>query len=50
MCLETFAIWSIVYSQKNCCLLFGLKQVRFVLILDLLELAAEIVILALYQI
>ena len=50
MCLETFAIWSLVYSHKNCCLLLDLKQVRFVLILDILELAAEIVILALYQI
>jgi len=50
MCLETFAIWSLVYSHQNCCMLFPIKQVRFVVILDLLELAAEIVILALYQI
>jgi len=50
MCLETFAIWSLIYSHQNCCMLFAVKQIHFVVILDLLELAAEIVVLALWQI
>jgi len=50
MCIETFAIFSIVHSNKNCCMLFDLKHVSFVFILDILELAVEIVVLALFQI
>ena len=35
--IEIHAIWSLVTSHKNCCILFPLSAVRYVFMLDILE-------------
>jgi hypothetical protein len=50
MCLEIFAAWALSLSHRHCCMLFKLKDVRFVIIADFLELAVITVVLCLYQI